>query len=113
MAPWVLFFVLERYGRIEKILADKGYRGDLVEDLKMVYGVDQEISNRARTGSFEVEPLRWVVERTWAWLDNARILARDYERLPENHAGMVYIVMIRLMLRRLTKNHMRWTEKTA
>jgi len=33
--------------------------------------------------------------------------------LPENHGGMVYIVMIRLMLRRLTKNHMRWTEKTA
>ena len=46
MAPWVLFFVLERYGRIEKILADKGYRGDLVNDLKMVYGVDLEISNR-------------------------------------------------------------------
>ena len=35
-----LIFVLERYGRIEKILADKGYRGDLVNDLKMVYGVD-------------------------------------------------------------------------
>ena len=113
MAPWVLFFVLERYGRIEKILADKGYRGDLVNDLKMVYGVDLEISNRASTGSFEAEPLRWVVERTWACLDNARILARDYERLPENHVGMVYIVMIRLMLRRLTKNHTRWTEKTA
>ena len=46
MAPWVLFFVLERYGRIEKILADKGYREDLVNDLKMVYGVELEISNR-------------------------------------------------------------------
>jgi putative transposase len=113
MAPWVLFFVLEQYVRIEKILADKSYRGDLVEDLKMVYGVELDISNRVSTGRFEVEPLRWVVERTWAWLDNARILARDYERLPENHAGMVYIVMIRLMLRRLTKNHMRWKEKIA
>jgi len=110
-----LFFVIERYGRIERILADKGYQGDLVNDLKMVYGVDLEISNRASTGSFEAEALRWVVERTWAWLDNARILARDYERLPENHVGMVYIVMIRLMLRRmirlmlrrLTKNHTR------
>ena len=28
MPPWVLFFVLERYGGIEKISADKGYRGD-------------------------------------------------------------------------------------
>ena len=40
MALWVLFFVLERYVRIEKILADKGYRGDLVNDLRMVYGVE-------------------------------------------------------------------------
>ena len=38
---------------------------------------------------------------------------RNYERLPQNHVGMAYIVMIRLMLRRLTKNHTRWTEKTA
>ena len=113
MAPWVLFFVLERYGRIEKILADKGYRGDLVNDLRMVYGVELEISNRASTGSFEAGPLRGVVARTWACLDKARTLARDYERLPGNHVGMVYIVMIRLMLRRVTKNHTRWTEKTA
>ena len=85
----------------------------ILQDEKLVYGVDLEISNRASTGSFEAEPLRWVVERTWAWLDNARISPRDYERLPENHVGMVYIVMIRLVLRRLTKNHTRWTEKTA
>ena len=113
MAPWVLFWVLEQYGRIEKILADKGYRGDLLEDIPAVYGVILEISARVSSGPFEVEPLRWIVERTWAWLDKARSLARDYEGLPENHAGMVYVVMIRLMLRRLTKNHTRWKEKTA
>jgi putative transposase len=113
IAPWVLFWVIEQYGRVEKILADKGYRGDLVEDLPVVYGVTLEISNRVSDGTFAVEPLRWVVERTWAWLDNARSLTRDYERLPENHAGMVYIVMIRLMLRRLTKNHTRWNDKIA
>ena len=109
MAPWVL----EQYGRLEKILADQGYQGNLVEDIPAVYGVAMEISMRVSTGQFEVEPLRWIVERTWAWLDNARSLTRDYERLPENHAGMVYVVMIRLMLRRLTKNHTRWKNKTA
>lgn len=113
MAPWVLFWVMEQYERLAKILADKSYQGDLVTDIPAVYGVTLEISNRVSNGQFEVEPLRWVVERTWAWLDNARSLTRDYERLPENHAGMVYIVMIRLMLRRLTKNHTRWKEKTA
>jgi putative transposase len=113
IAPWVLFWVIEQYRRVEKILADKGYRGDLVQDLPAVYGVTLEISNRVSDGIFAVEPLRWLVERTWAWLDNARSLTRDYERLPENHAGMVYVVMIRLMLRRLTKNHTRWKDKIA
>jgi putative transposase len=112
-APWVLFLVLEEYGRVAKILADKSYRGDLGSDIEAVYGVVMEISERISSGTFEVEPMRWIVERTWAWLDNARSLTRDYERLPENHAGMVYVVMIRLMLRRLTKNHTRWKEKIA
>jgi len=113
IAPWVLFWVLEQYERVAKILADKSYRGDLGRDIEVVYGVVMEISERVSSGTFEVEPMRWVVERTWAWLDNARGLTRDYERLPENHAGMVYVVMIRLMLRRLTKNHTRWKEKIA
>lgn len=54
-----------------------------------------------------------VRERTWTWLENARILTRDYERLPENHEGMIYIVMIRLMLRRLAKNRRTWKPKNA
>jgi hypothetical protein len=33
--------------------------------------------------------------------------------LPENHEGMIYVVMIRLMLRRLTKNRRTWKTKTA
>lgn len=106
-APWVLIWVLEKYERIQKILADKGYRGDLGDDLKAVYGVPIEISQQTGKG-FTVEAKRWIVERTWAWLENARSLTRDYERLPENHEGMVYIVMIRLMLRRLEKNRKSW-----
>jgi putative transposase len=66
-----------------------------------------EISEQISSGTFKVEPLRWVIERTRFWLDNARSLTRDYEQLPENYAGMVYIVIIRLMLRQLTKNHTR------
>ncbi|WP_158506163.1 transposase [Synechocystis sp. PCC 7509] len=62
---------------------------------------------------FQVERKRWIVERTWTWLDNARILTRDYEWLPENHQDMIYIVMIRLMLRRLTKNRRTWESKIS
>lgn len=111
-APWVLLWVLEQYERIRKILADKGYRGEFGEDLEAVYGVPMEISQQEGKG-FKPEAKRWIVERTWAWLDNARGLARDYESLPENHAGMVYVVMIRLMLRRLENNRTKWKDKTA
>ena len=60
---------------------------------------------------FQVQPKLGSVERTWAWLKNARALNRDYERLPENHEGMVYVAMIRLMLRRLGHNRRNWNKK--
>ncbi|MBV8882902.1 MAG: hypothetical protein JO235_02725 [Chroococcidiopsidaceae cyanobacterium CP_BM_RX_35] len=46
-------------------------------------------------------------------MDNARVLCRDYEVLPENHEGMICVVMIRLMLRRLSNNRRTRTYKTA
>ena len=103
-APVIWLWALERFSRISKILGDKGYRSKAkAEQLKTGYGCELEISLRQEQG-FEVEPKRWIVERTLAWLDNARALCRDYEGLPENHEGMVYVVMIRLMLRRLYRN---------
>ncbi|WP_242050503.1 IS5 family transposase [Oculatella sp. FACHB-28] len=118
-APGVLVWVLQMYGRIVKILADKGYRGDLGALLTHFFAqagrqVELEISQRPdKAKGFQLEPKRWIVERTWSWLDNARILTRDYERLPENHEGMIYIVMIRLMLRRLTNNQRTWKSKAT
>lgn len=118
-APGVLVWVLEMYQRIVKVLADQGYRGELAALIAQFFGdngryVELEISQRPQaTKGFQVEPKRWIVERTWSWLENARILARDYERLPENHEGMIYVVMIRLMLRWLTKNRRTWKPKIA
>jgi putative transposase len=109
-APWVVFEVAERYERLEKILADGGYEGDLEEDMPAVYGVKFEIVQHEQKG-FVVQAKRWIVERTWAWLENCRGLVRDYERLPENHEGMVYVSMIRLMLRRLENNRRRWKKE--
>lgn len=109
-APWVVFTILETNERMTKILADQGYQGDLEEDLEAVYGVMFEVVTHEGKG-FSVQAKRWIVERTWAWLDNNRALARDYERLPENHEGMVYAAMIRLMLRRLENNRRAWKQE--
>ncbi len=102
-APVLLVSVLERYERIEKVLADQGYQGELAQKLQKAYHCQLEIT-KSETKGFVPEKFRWLVERTFAWLENARALSRDYEQLPENHEGMIYVVLIRLMLRRLTKN---------
>jgi putative transposase len=52
---------------------------------------------------FRVLPRRWVVERTFAWLGQARRLGKDYERLPETAVAMIYAAMSRIMLRRLAR----------
>jgi len=112
-APSVIVPALELYETIEKILADQGYKGKLAEEVKAAFGCCLELTKKLGEG-FVVQPWRWVVERTFGWLENARRLCRNYEELPENHEGAVYIAMIRLMLRRLTSNRRtRKAEATA
>lgn len=50
---------------------------------------------------FQVLPRRWVVERTFAWLNQSRRLSKDYERLCETSEALIYVAMTRLMVRRL------------
>ena len=65
-----------------KVLADQGYRGDLETDLDEVYDVLLQVVEHQGKG-FQVQPKRWIVERTWAWLENARALNResDYQKI--------------------------------
>jgi len=95
------------------VLADQGDKGELDKCLQAAYKSVLEIAPPREQKGFQVESLRWIVERTFAWLDNARVLCRDYEVLPENHEGMICVVMIRLMLRRLGNNRRTRTYKTA
>jgi putative transposase len=44
----------------------------------------------------------WVVERTFSWFGQSRRRSKDYERLCATSEALIYITMIRLMLRRLT-----------
>ena len=50
---------------------------------------------------FVVLPMRWVVERTLAWLNRCRRLAKDFENLTDNALAFLRLASIRLMLRRL------------
>ena len=53
---------------------------------------------------FQVLPRRWVVERTFAWIDQNRRMSKDYERLPESGEAFIYVAMSRLMARRLARS---------
>jgi len=53
---------------------------------------------------FQVLPKRWIVERTFGWWNQYRRLSKDYELLPEISESIIYTVMIRLMLKRLSKS---------
>ena len=89
--------------QINSCVSDQGYRGELAAAVQRAYECVLELTKRLGEG-FVVEPWHPVVERTFAWLENSRCLCRDYEGLPEHHQGVVYMVMIRLMLRWLTNN---------
>ncbi len=52
---------------------------------------------------FQVLPRRWVVERTFSWIDQNRRMSKDYERLCASGEAFVYAAMSRLMLRRLVR----------
>lgn len=88
--------------RLQVIWADSGYAGQFVEWVEGEFGVQVDIvSKREGQRGFEVQPHRWIVERTLAWISKHRRLARDYERLTVHSESFVYLAMIGLMLDRL------------
>jgi putative transposase len=89
--------------RLDKILADGGYEGQAFQAwVEQTFDVQFEISLRPpHTKGFVLVPIRWLVERTFAWLGRYRRLSKDYERLTENSEGMVYLASISRLLNRL------------
>jgi putative transposase len=88
--------------RLELIWADGGYRGKLVDWVKGTFSWVLEIVKRNDDVSgFVVLPRRWVVERTYGWLNNYRRLSKDYEELPETSEAVIYAAMMHIMVRRL------------
>ncbi|MDR0507161.1 MAG: IS5 family transposase, partial [Dysgonamonadaceae bacterium] len=89
-----------RFERMKKIFADGGCRGDeLREQLAKELGYDLEITLRSdKSTEFKPLPRRWVVERSFAWLNGFRRLSKDYEKLAETSETMIIIAFIALML---------------
>lgn len=94
-----------RFPRLVKLWADAGYSGQpLATWLRTVGGWALEIvRGRKDQDGFVVQPKRWIVERTFGWLNRYRRLSKDYEEHPETSEVMILIAMTHLMVRRLQK----------
>jgi putative transposase len=89
--------------RLEKIWADGGYAGKLVDFTAKEYGWDLEIVNRSDDVSgFKVLPHRWIVERTFGWLGRYRLFCREHEATIASSRADIHVAMSHIMLRRLT-----------
>lgn len=88
--------------KLRKIWVDGTYRGKLLDWVAEHCQFRlQPVLRSDDVKGFLVLPRRWVVERTFAWLTQCRRLGKDYEGLPASSEAMIYLAMIRLMLRRL------------
>ena len=83
---------------IKAVFADGGYSGKLVKRIKRAFAIEVQIVKKSQTDKFTILPKRWIVERTFAWLDTNRRNSKDYERLTESSQAMILIASIRLML---------------
>ncbi len=125
--------VRERFGRLSHLWVDAGYQGRGSRWVEEVLGLNIEVVHKpqkpvpeevakawakewAKEGKnvdwqklmppqgFEVLPRRWVVERTFSWIDHNRRMSKDYERLPESSEAFIYVAMTHLMVRRLARS---------
>jgi putative transposase len=84
-----------KYEPIEAFSGDAGYRGTSVDFVQQALSLNLHISEKIKD-SFAVLPMRWVVERTFAWLGNYRRLSKNYETLAMTAENMVRITMLRI-----------------
>lgn len=88
---------------IKIILADGGYRGEIIEQVKNKFGyfIQVIMRNQENKSAFEPVSQRWIIERTFSWLDNDRRLCRNYELLMENSENMVKLSAIKILLNKI------------
>ncbi|MFD4342629.1 IS5 family transposase [Streptomyces anulatus] len=115
-AKEVLFRLRLTHPEITLVWADSAYAGKLVTWAKKHLNLTiKTVSRPKNTSGWILLPRRWVVERSLAWMMNARRHARDYERLIQHSETLITWAAITVMTRRLTRKGATpsWSRKQA
>ena len=101
---WLLATLFGQFPFLAKLFADSAYAGSIFHTAlgKVLPNLKTEIVRRSdRAKGFVPLPKRWIVERTIAWLNRCRRLAKDWENLNRSALAFLKLASIRLMLRKL------------
>jgi putative transposase len=93
--------VREAVKYLQVLWADSAFQGALEWAWVRWGWVGQVIRRMAGQAGFVVQPKRWIVERTFGWLNRSRRLSKEYERTAESSEAFIRVAMIHLMLKRL------------
>ena len=93
----------EELPRLEVVYTDTHYTAHYLDEEVFDFAPFRRVVVSRPEGSegWVKLPQRWVVERTFAWLNRSRRLSKDYEREPASSEAMIQVSMVHLMLRRL------------
>lgn len=89
--------------RVQSLLCDSGYVGEpFAQGVREVLGehVTVQIAKRSELHTFKVMPKRWVVERSFAWLEKNRRLSKNCERLLNTSLQFIHLAFLALLIRR-------------
>jgi transposase len=91
----------EALSNVVNVLVDGGYTGEpFANEVRTILGATVEVAKRSELHTFAVIPKRWVVERSFAWLEKCRRLWKNCERKLNTSLQFVSLAFLTLLLRR-------------
>ncbi|WP_148037911.1 transposase, partial [Lacticaseibacillus paracasei] len=86
---------------VQHVMVDGGYTGnDFADQVKLILNAKTTVAKRNELHTFTVLPQRWIVERSWSWLDKCRRLWKNCERALNSSLQMVVLAFLKIVLKR-------------
>jgi putative transposase len=105
VAELLSMYISMSWSTVTTIFADGGYTGEIIGFIKTTFFITLQIVKRTDKHRFKILPKRWIVERTFSWLDKSRRLSKHYEVNHRHAESFVYLSMIHLMTKRLARGY--------